>query len=41
MLEALLIKWKQHRCKHKFKKHWNKESGTYEMRCTKCEKVKR
>lgn len=39
-IENVIRKIRQHFCKHKFRKHWTKGAG-YEMRCTKCGKVKR
>ena len=38
MLERLIIWMKQKRCKHKYRKHYSKETGGYVMRCAKCEK---
>ena len=38
MLERLIIWMKQKRCKHKYRKHYSKETGGYVIRCAKCEK---
>lgn len=38
MLEKFLIWVKQKRCKHKYRKHYNKDKGFYVMRCMRCEK---
>lgn len=38
MLERLIIWMKQKRCKHKYRKHYSKETGDYVMRYAKCEK---
>ena len=35
----LFIKWKQKRCIHNFKKHYNTKGKCYEMRCTICNKA--
>lgn len=40
MLERLIIWTKQKRCKHKYRKHYNRDSGGYVMRCVKCGKEK-
>ena len=36
---GVLARMKQHFCKHKFVKHYNREQKAYERRCVKCGKV--
>lgn len=38
-IEKIILKIRQRFCKHRFIKHWTRGIG-YEMRCTKCGKVK-
>ena len=39
-IEKIIIRIIQHFCKHRYRKHWNKESEKYEYRCTRCGKVR-
>lgn len=38
-IEKMIMKIRQHFCKHKYVKHWMKGTG-YNIRCIKCGKVK-
>lgn len=38
MLERFVIWMKQKLCKHKYSKHYSRDSGAYVMRCVKCGK---
>lgn len=40
MIERLFLKIRQRFCRHRFRKRYNHKIGNYEIRCTKCGKVK-
>ncbi len=40
LIERIFLRIRQHFCRHRYKKHWNKESAAYEYRCVHCGKVR-